>query len=316
MRPCTCPLVLLRWPARYSAVARTATWDFSSAIFGVWFFTVKQASAWRSRDLFGFTDMPICFPFSSLLVPVRQTGARPVLATLARYECAIVLLPADPSPAAWTSVPHGTLLRALYRRRERKPGDTVQLRVGGRAETLVLAVCLAGTASTFERLSGAGKLARLALESEPSSLLLSAHGGDGGVMQAALNATLAALQAAAFRFATFKTDAKPHRPLKRIDVSAAGKLTALDLTLATSGGNNLARWLTALPPNTLDAAGYRRLLLEVARRLGLEVKFYGEAQLKRLGAGAFLAVSQGNATRDAGIVYLAYRPGAARPRSG
>src|SRR5258708_3374418 len=252
--------------------------------------------------------MPIRLPFGSLLVPVRQTGSRPIPATLARYECAIVFLPAEPSPADWTAVPHGTLLRALYRRRERKPGDTVQLRGGQRAETLVLAVCLAGTASALERLNAGGKLAGVALESEPHSVLLDAHGGDGGVMQAALNATVAALQAAAFRFATFKTDAKPHRPLKRIDISAAGKLTPLDLTLATSGGNNLARWLTALPPNTLDAAGYRRLLQELARRLGFTFKFYGEAQLKRLGAGAFLAASQGNAARDAGIVHPAYRP--------
>jgi len=257
--------------------------------------------------------MPIRLPLSSLLVPVRQIGARPVAAKLARDECAIVFLPAEPSPADWSAVPHGGLLRALYRRRERKPGDTVQLRVGDRAETLVLAVCLAGAASTFERLNDAGKLARLALDGEPSSLLLYAHGGDGGVMQAALNATVAALQAAAFRFATFKSDAKPHRPLSRIDLSAADKLTALDLTLATAAGNNLARWLTALPPNTLDAAGYRRLLQEFARRLGLEFKFYGEAQLKRLGAGAFLAVSQGNATRDAGIVHLVYRAGVATP---
>ena len=204
--------------------------------------------------------MPIRLPVRSLLVPVRQTRTRPVAATLARYECVIVFLPAEPSPADWAAVPHGSLLRELYLRRERKPGDTVQLRVGERAETLVLAVCLAGTASTFERLNAAGKLARLALESEPQSLLLYAQGGDGGAMQAALNATVAALQAAAFRFATFKTDAKPHRLLARIDISAAGKLTALDLTLATSAGNNLARWLTALPPNTLDAAGYRRLL--------------------------------------------------------
>jgi leucyl aminopeptidase len=260
--------------------------------------------------------MPIRLPVRSLLVPVRQTGARPIQAALARYECAIVFLPAEPSPADWAAVPYGSLLRALYRRKERKPGDTVQLRVGERAETLVLAVCLAGTASTFERLNAAGKLARLALESEPQSLLLVARRGDGGVMQDALNATVAALQAAAFRFASFKTDAKPHRPLTRIDISAAGKLTALGLTLATSAGNNLARWLTALPPNTLDAAGYRRLLQELARRLGLTFKFYGEAQLKRLGAGAFLAVSQGNATRDAGIVRLAYRPGVAKPRSG
>ena len=216
--------------------------------------------------------MPIRLPFSSLLVRVRQTGARPVSATLARYECAIVFLPAEPSPADWAAVPHGSVLRALYRRRERKPGDTVQLRVGERAETLILAVCVAGSASTFERLNAAGKLARLALEGEPQSLVLYAHDGDGDVMQAALNATVAALQAAAFRFATFKTDAKPHRPLKRIDISAAGKLTALDMTLATSAGNNLARWLTALPPNTLDAAGYRRLLLELARPLGAHVQ--------------------------------------------
>jgi leucyl aminopeptidase len=259
--------------------------------------------------------MPIRLPLSSLLVPVRQTGARQVPAILARYECVIVFLPPEPGPADWAGIPHGGLLRALYRRRERKPGDTVQLRVGERAETLVLAACLAGTASTFERLDAAGKLARLALESQPQSLLLYAHGGDGGVMQTALHATVAALQAAAFRFATFKTEAKPHRPLARIDISAAGKLAALDLTLATSAGNNLARWLTALPPNTLDAAGYRRLLQELARRLGLGFKFYGETQLKRLGAGAFLAVSQGNATRDAGIVHLAYRPPGRRTSS-
>src|SRR5260370_935651 len=200
--------------------------------------------------------MPIRLPFSSLLVPVRQTAARPGTAMLARYECAIVFLPTEPRPADWAAVPHGGLLRALYRSKERKPGDTVQLRVGERAETLVLAVCLAGTATMFERLNAAGKLARLALESEPGSLLLSAHGGDGGVMQAALNATVAALQAAAFRFATFKTDAKPHRPLKRIDISASGWLPALDLTFATSVGDNLARLPIALPPNTLDPAGY------------------------------------------------------------
>ena len=84
--------------------------------------------------------------------------------------------------------------------------------------------------------------------------------------------------------------------------------------MATAAGNNLARWLTALPPNHLDARGYRRLLRDLARRLKLTFQFYGEAQLRRLGAGAFLAVARGNATRDAGIVRLCYRPrGAAAP---
>jgi len=91
-------------------------------------------------------------------------------------------------------------------------------------------------------------------------------------------------------------------------------LPDLDLTLATAGGNYLARWLTALPPSTLEAGFYRRLLKQFAQRLFLSFKFYGERQLKRRGAGAFLAVARGNATRDAGIAYLSYRPhGTARP---
>ena len=232
--------------------------------------------------------MPIRLPFSSLLVPVRQISSRLTPAILARYACAIVFLPPTPGANDWATLPFGDLLRDLYRRQERKPGDSVQVRVGTHAETLILAVCLADTASTFERLQAAGRVARSALESEPESLLVLARGCAAHVVSAALHATIAALQAAAFRFATFKSDPKPYHPPVRIDVATADSLTDLDLTLATSAGNNLARWLTALPPNTLDAAGYRRLLQDFAQRLGLAFKFYGEVQLKRLGAGAFL----------------------------
>ena len=98
----------------------------------------------------------------------------------------------------------------------------------------------------------------------------------------------------------------------RASTSRPRALADLDFTLASAAGNNLARWLTALPPNTLDASGYRRLVKELARHLGLQYRFYGESQLRRLGAGAFLAVSQGNAARDAGIARVSYRPRGAR----
>ncbi len=157
-------------------------------------------------------------------------------------------------------------------------------------------------------LQAAGKLARGALDGEPQSLLLWHQGCEEGAADASLSAALAALEAAAFRFATFKSKPKKRGRLARIDIARAGKLPELDLTLATAGGNNLARWLTALPPNILDARGYRRLLEEFSLNLKLAFKFYGEGDLKRLGAGAFLAVSRGNGTRDAGIVRLSYRP--------
>src|SRR6202051_4379351 len=138
------------------------------------------------------------------------------------------------------------------------------------------------------------------------------QGGGPGAANATLSRSCAARQAGRFRFASFKSKPKPRARLVRIDI-AGRKLPELDLALATAAGNNLARWLTALPPNTLDARGYRRFLQELARRLHLSFKFYGETDLKRLGAGAFLAVSRGNATRDAGIARLTYRPRAAAP---
>jgi leucyl aminopeptidase len=206
------------------------------------------------------------------------------------------------------------MLRSLYERKVRKAGDCFHLRVGARAETLLIVACVADEAGTFERLQAAGKLARSALDGDPQSLLVWEQGCPIEAAHASMSAAVAALQAAAFRLATFKSKPKARAPLARIDVAARRKLPDLELTLATSAGNNLARWLTALPPNTLDARGYRRLVQEFARRLGLGFKFHGEAALKRLGAGAFLAVSRGNATRDAGIAQLSYRPrGASAP---
>ena len=259
-----------------------------------------------------FKDMPTRLPFNTLLVPVRTVAARLSPSKLARYSTAVLLLPLKPTRGDWAAVPHGPVLLNLYGRKVRKEGDSFQIRVGERAETLLLIACIHSRASVFERLQTAGKLARIVMDCEPRSLLMWQQGCAQEAADEALNATIAALEAAAFRFATFKSKPKPRSSLARIDLAASKKLPGLDLTLASAAGNNIARWLTALPPNALDAAAYRRLLQDLARRLGLAYKFYGEKQLRRLGAGAFLAVSRGNGTRDAGIVRLAYRPRGAR----
>jgi len=252
--------------------------------------------------------MPIRLPFDQLLVPVRQIKARITAAALARYAGALLFLPLAPSQSDWNALPHGALLRALHERKVRKAGDTFHLRVGPQAQTLLVVACVAAEASTFERLQAAGKLARSALDGDPQSLLVWQQGCAPGAAEATFNTIIAALEAAAFRFATFKSKPKTRARLLRIDLARREKLPDLDLTLATAAGNNLARWLTALPPSTLDAGMYRRLLKQFAQRLKLGFKFHGETQLKRLGAGAFLAVARGNGARDAGIAYLSYRP--------
>jgi len=253
-------------------------------------------------------------PLSALSTPVRKIGARVSAARLARYPAAILLLPPEPLPADWAGLPHGEVLSKLFEQKPRKAGDWFELRVGGERETSVIVAVPPARATVFERLQFAGKLARAALTSEPRSLLLLAQGCAAGVATGALLAVVAALQAAAFPLASFKSQPKAKSLLTGIDLAAAIPAADLELALASAAGNNLARWLTALPPNVLDAGAYRRLLREFARKLGLGFKFYGERELQRRGAGAFLAVSRGNATRDAGIACLTYRPrGGSKP---
>jgi len=243
-----------------------------------------------------------------LLVPARKVGARVGAAGLARHAGALLLLPPNPAARDWAALPDGAVLRDVFSSTPRKPGDWFELRVGARAGTRLIVAIVAPEASAFERLSAAGKWARAALASAPATLLLWEQGCEESAAAAALLATVAALQAAQFELATFKSKPTPAKRLQALDIAAGGRLAGLEQTLATAAGNNLARWLTALPPNQLDARSYRRVLEQFARRLGLTYTFYGEGRLRRLGAGAFLAVSQGNATRAAGIACLSYRP--------
>ncbi len=248
-------------------------------------------------------------PLDSLTVPVALRAARIGERGLARYRAAIMLLPAKPSRDTWSGAPHAEVVRALHARKARRAGDVLEATLGESAQTTLVLAWVGEDSSPFERLQLAQKCARAALAGEPDGILvMHLPGGTRRSSDGALLATVAALQAAAFRMPAFKSRPKRRQRLRRIDLAHSRTLPGLDETLATAAGNNLARWLTALPPNELDATGYRRLLRQFAAKQGLAMRFYPEAALKRLGAGAFLAVAQGNPRRDAGIVKLSFRP--------
>src|SRR4029077_2792459 len=116
--------------------------------------------------------MPTRLPLDRLLVPVRHTASRVTASILARYASALLFLPLNPSAADWNALPYGATLRALHERKIRKAGDTYHLRVGPRAETLLIVACIAEEAAAFERLQAAGKLARSALDGDPKSALV------------------------------------------------------------------------------------------------------------------------------------------------
>ena len=180
-----------------------------------------------------------------------------------------VFLPLKPAAARLGGGAARRVLRALYARRVRKDGDCCQLRVGARAETAARRRCLPAQASTFERLQAAGKLAR---SSDRERTAIAA------AMAARVRPDTAARRVQSRPLPRSRRRRFASRP-SRASRSRAGASRAstlprpascrdLDLTLASAAGNNLARWLTALPPNTLDAAGYRRLLKDFARSSG------------------------------------------------
>ena len=232
--------------------------------------------------------------------------------------------PAIPAPccsaaragaADWAALPHRRAAARLFE--HKSPQGRRQLSsAGGRARANAAGRrrVWPAQATTFERLQAAGKLAArrigvrtavaapVAAGLRPASRGCSAARHGGGTRGRGVPLRHLQEQAEA-RARRLRASTSPRRTT----------LPELDLTLATAAGNNLARWLTALPPNTLDAARLSPLAAGVrAPAAASTYRFYGEAQLQRLGAGAFLAVSRGNATRDAGIVRLAYRPRGAR----
>src|SRR6056300_1087621 len=77
---------------------------------------------------------------------------------------------------------------------------------------------------------------------------------------------------------------------------------------AIVSGNTLSRQLTMTPPNDLTPTHYRQEIKKLASKRKWKFKEYNMSQLKRMGAGAFVAVGQGSDPQDAAIVHLTYKP--------
>jgi len=130
---------------------------------------------------------------------------------------------------------------------------------------------------------------------------------------ASAEALLAAGFASAFEMPAYRSKSDKEPAIERFILSGA---TAFDIpqATATARGTNLVRWLTALPPNLLNSRSYHETLAKLARSHDLGFNWHDERALKRAGANAFLAVSAANATRDAGIAHLTYRPKGSKAR--
>ena len=226
---------------------------------------------------------------------------------LDELEAVLVFVPAARAREALGKLPFAALLQDQFDRAERTAGCQFTCSVPNKARTMLAIGLVADAATPFALLQLAGSMVKSLRLDELRAVGLAATGLPPGVERQCIEAGAAAAWAGAFRLPRFKSKAAaPHRLARIVPVTRQ----AIDArrAAAVAEGTDLVRWLTALPPDRLDPSGFRRVAQALARRHGLRTRFYGEAELKRLGAGAFLAVTRGSPRRNAGILHLRYQP--------
>jgi leucyl aminopeptidase len=226
--------------------------------------------------------------------------------TIGSHDGVVVICDRGSAPAMLRQLPFGALVERLYQRAaERGPVEVLSTRVSPDAIPLIIGF-VKGTASAFERLSLAARLWKELATSSPRDVLFATSGMATPQSDGMLEAMVAAALAGSAILPNLKS--KPPRPAELRAITLIHTAAALDLrrSIAVHHGNHLARWLTTLPPNVLGSLSYRRALKTLAARHGWQFSFLNESSLKRLGAGAFLAVTRANGHREAGIVRLRY----------
>lgn len=243
-----------------------------------------------------------------MLAKLTQTAAPIGAVALDKATHALLVLPFARKLDGLDGVPALDRLQAALKRRHMKAEELVKTPVtlslpgGG----LCAFVMLDAGKTPFERHSVLRKALAPLLEEQPRELVLAVFGGTELRRACAREALYVAwVNGARLPTRRKKPEAKP---LQNIRLYGARVVSGFDDIAALARANILARELTALPPNELTPMRYRMRLREIARRHRWRFEEFDMKRLRRMGAGAFVAVAQGSAPEDAAIVHLAWQP--------
>ncbi len=194
---------------------------------------------------------------------------------------------------------------AVLKRRDLKVDELAKSPLAIDLEDGCRAACVMVDASKprFERLTALRKAARLLLDETPDEIaIVPIEVPDEAVFDAAYVTLVNAVPLPAKK-------KKPTKALKTLRVVARRPATAdFAQVVALAEANVLARQLTALPPNELPPAAYRKRIGQLAKDRGWGIEEFDFRKLKKMGAGAFCAVAQGSDHEDAAIVHLTWKP--------
>ncbi len=139
--------------------------------------------------------------------------------------------------------------------------------------------------------------------------------GYGGALDGATVArhTVETARAAVYRFDELKSRSEPAPRLGRLGIALPkgsdprAARHALKVGTAIADGTDLARTLGNRPPNVCTPTHLAETARDLAKRYpNLEVKVLGEPEMRRLGMGALLSVTQG-AEEPARLIVLTYK---------
>ncbi|MBI3903583.1 MAG: leucyl aminopeptidase family protein [Nitrosomonadales bacterium] len=217
----------------------------------------------------------------------------------------LVLLPRDKTLPK--NVPHGDLLAAVLKRREMKTDELAKSPVSANAGNgaLVAWAMLDFDKNTFALQAQVRKALQLLLEEKPGDIAIAVLGDAAQRKRAAELAVYGAWVNGTPLPVHKKKDER--KPLQKIELYGYADKKAFDGLRAQAAGNLLCRELTVLPPNELTPGMYRERIKNLARDNGWKYAEFNLKKLRKLGAGAFVAVAQGSETEDAAIVHLGYR---------
>jgi len=242
-----------------------------------------------------------------MLARLEQSAALITAADLRRTKHALIVLPKAAALEELRGVPCAEALSSALARRKKKLADLAKSPMTAEVERGVLTswVMLDPAHSAFEQQTLLRKGLKLLLAEKPEEISIGVFGPAARRRQ---SAELAIYTAWANGARLPERKKKPDGVLlKSVRLYGYRSSDGFARQNAVAQGNLLCRELTVLPPNELSPGNYRKRVRQIAKQRGWRQEEYDMKRLRKMGAGAFVAVAQGSAADDAAIVHLRYR---------
>jgi len=205
-------------------------------------------------------------------------------------------------------VPHRELLAAVLKRRSMKVEEMADAPIAANAADgcLIAWAMLDFAKTSFTLQTQVRKAVQLLLGEHPAGIAIVVQGDAEQRRQAAETAVYVAWVNGA-PLPLHKKKADQRKLLQKIVLFGFDDRASFATLKAQAEGNLLCRTLTVMPPNELTPALYRKRVRELAKQNNWRIKEFDLKVLRKIGAGAFVAVAQGSHDEDAAIVHLSYK---------